>query len=86
MHLVAMGNALLEDWLVTEIKVPAVVAEVEGGLLKLTNGIVTRTFLTRPGFATVDLYSHEKNSSVLRALDPEVTSFFITSANGILAE
>ena len=64
----------LPDWLVTEVKIPAELKKyADGRVLKLTNGIVTRTFLTDPGFVTIDLYSHEKNSSVLRALDPEVT-------------
>ena len=64
----------LPDWLVTEVKIPAELKKYsDGRVLKLTNGIVTRTFLTDPGFVTIDLYSHEKNSSVLRALDPEVT-------------
>ena len=65
----------LPDWLVTEVKIPAELEKFsDGRVLKLTNGIVTRTFLTDPNFVTIDLYSHEKNSSVLRALDPEVTS------------
>ena len=65
----------LPDWLVKKIDYPAhVVVNDEDKTLTLTNGIVSRTFLLSPGFVTIDLYSHEKNSSVLRALGPEVLS------------
>ena len=68
----------LPDWLVKKIDYPAhVVENDEDKTLTLTNGIVSRTFLLSPGFVTIDLYSHEKNSSVLRALGPEVQSFIL---------
>ena len=39
----------------------------------LTNGLVTKNFSLTPGlFAAIDFYSHEKNSSLLRAISPEV--------------
>ena len=62
----------LPDWLVTDIKIPVQVTKQGSDLLRMSNGLVTRTFLLNPGFVTMDLYSHEKNSSVLRAIDPEV--------------
>ena len=65
------------DWLIKKIDYPAEILEnTEDRTLTLTNGLVSRTFLYSPGFATIDLYSHEKNSSVLRAIDVEVLSFF----------
>ena len=71
----ALGK--IPDWLIKKIDYPAEILEnTEDRTLTLTNGLVSRTFLYSPGFATIDLYSHEKNSSVLRAIDAEVLSFF----------
>ena len=71
----ALGK--IPDWLIKKIDYPAEILEnTEESTLTLTNGLVSRTFLYSPGFATIDLYSHEKNSSVLRAIDVEVLSFF----------
>ena len=47
------------------------------GTITITNGLVSRVFklfkdIDGGGFVMIDLYSHEKNSSVLRALGPEV--------------
>ena len=71
----ALGK--IPDWLIKKIDYPAEILEnTEDRTLTLTNGLVSRTFLYSPGFATIDLYSHEKNSSVLRAIDVEVLSFF----------
>ena len=63
----------LPDWLVKKINYPVdILNNAEEKTLMLTNGVISRTFLLSPGFATIDYYSHEKNSSVLRALNPEV--------------
>ena len=46
--LVSMTSGELVDWLINDVKIPAQVSEIENGqLLKLSNGIVTRTFLIR---------------------------------------
>ena len=62
------------DWLVTPVTWPTALTELDtahGTVLRLSNGLITRDFLTAPGLVTFDFYSHEKNSSLLRALDPE---------------
>ena len=67
---------VLPDWLVRKIDYPAdLVENTEDHTITLTNGLVSRIFTLSPGFVTTDLYSHEKNSSVLRALGPEVLCF-----------
>ena len=45
----------------------------ECGCVVLTNGLISRTFLLGPlcGWATVDLYSHSAQQSLLRAVSPE---------------
>ena len=69
----------LPDWLINKIDSPvSLLSNTEENTLTLTNGIISRTFLTSPGFVTIDFYSHEKNSSVLRALNPEVLSKTLT--------
>ena len=63
----------IPDWLVHKLDYPAhIVKNSQDNTLILTNGLVSRTFLLHPGFVTIDLYSHEHNSSALRALGPEV--------------
>ncbi len=64
----------LADWLVTRIDIPSklkVLNEKHGKSLELTNGLISRKFSVVPGFATIDYYSHEKRSSLLRAIQPE---------------
>ena len=39
----------------------------------MTSFLLSLNSVCSPGFATIDLYSHERNSSVLRAIDPEVS-------------
>ena len=79
----ALGK--IPDWLIKKIDYPAEILEnTEDSTLTLTNGLVSRTFLYSPGFATIDLYSHEKNSSVLRAIDVEVLFFFLSCTKIIL--
>ena len=68
----------IHDWLVKKLDIPArLVNDTNDQTLTLTNGIISRTFLLSPGFVTIDFYSHEKNSSLLRALSPEVRFSFI---------
>ena len=46
--LASVTSGELVDWLINDVKIPAQVNEIENGqLLKLSNGIVTRTFLIR---------------------------------------
>ena len=64
----------IPDWLVKKVDFPVrLVKDSNNKTLTLTNGIISRTFSLSPGFATIDLYSHEKNCSLLRALGPEVS-------------
>ena len=63
------------DWLRDDVAWKSeVVRRDKDGLdsLVITNGLVSRTFILSPGLATVDFYSHEKKSSLIRALGPEV--------------
>ena len=72
----SLGTCIIPDWLVKKVNIPShLVDNSNDDTLTLTNGIISRTFCVSPGFATIDFYSHEKNSSLLRALGPEVTSF-----------
>ena len=69
---VAKGKSL-PDWLIRKIDQPVEMLTNDiDGTITITNGLVSRVFKLWPGFVTKDLYSHEKNSSVLRALGPEV--------------
>ena len=63
--------AAFPDWLVTKIHVKSQVRNLPGNILELTNGLISRKFLIDPGFATIDYYSYEKKSSLLRAIQPE---------------
>ena len=68
------GVGRIPDWLVNKVDFPVrLVKNANNKTITLTNGIISRTFSLTPGFATIDLYSHEKNSSLLRALGPEVS-------------
>lgn len=59
------------DWLVTRIGIKSQLREY-GNILELTNGLISRSFVVQDvGFATVDFYSHEKKSSLIRAIQPE---------------
>lgn len=60
------------DWLITELGVKTKLRTLPGSILELTNGLVSRKFLLKENlFATLDLYSHEKKSSLIRAIQPE---------------
>ena len=74
-YCIVVGRHRLPDWLVKKVDFPVrLVKDSNNKTLTLTNGIISRTFSLTPGFATIDIYSHEKNSSLLRALGPEVSS------------
>ncbi|XP_002157999.4 uncharacterized protein LOC100206309 isoform X1 [Hydra vulgaris] len=69
--LITVANAKFPDWLITDIDIKTTLVNGIDGTLVLSNGLITRTFMTSPGFTTVEYYSHEKKSSILRALNPE---------------
>ena len=60
-----------EDWLITNTSDLVRFEKTSYGTWVLTNSLVQREFLTSPNFATLDLYSFEKKSSLIRALGPE---------------
>ena len=79
---IPLTSCKLPDWLIKKIDYPAhVVENKEDSTLILTNGLLSKKFKLSPGFVTIDLYSHEKNCSVLRALGPEV--YYNTIANDL---
>ena len=53
------------DWLVTKIPWPSKVIE-DSKILTITNGLISKKFLTNPGFGAIDFYSHEKKSKSMR--------------------
>jgi len=54
---------------------PQVTATKEGGVLTLTNGLISRAFTFSPAFGTMDFRSEVKDKSILRTVFPEA---FIT--------
>ena len=58
------------DWLVHPFRQPASVGERENQLI-LSNGLIRRTFVTSPNFATVDYTNQIIGSSLLRGIKPE---------------
>ena len=72
---IQLASCRRPDWLIHRVDYPVeVVPNETDGTITITNGLLSRKFRLSPGFVTIDLYSHEKNSSVLRALGPEVLS------------
>ena len=71
--LVTTGYAAVTppDWLVTRITTPSTLTKTAQGNFLLSNGLISREFSHSPGFTTVDYFSNEKQSSLLRALSPE---------------
>ena len=59
------------DWLVQPFCQPASVAETDNRLI-LDNGLIQRTFVTSPNFATVDYTNQITGSSLLRGIKPEI--------------
>ena len=65
-------NAKFPDWLITKIGIKSQLRVIDSGnIIQLTNGLISRSFSLQPGFATIDYYSHEKKSSLIRAIQPE---------------
>ena len=58
------------DWLVHPFGHPASVEETDDRLI-LNNGLIRRTFVTSPNFATVDYTNQITDSSLLRGVKPE---------------
>ena len=58
------------DWLVQPFCQPASVAETDNRLI-LGNGLIQRTFVTSPNFATVNYTNQITGSSFLRGIKPE---------------
>lgn len=56
------------DWLVTTITTETQLVSVGTGTFRLTNGLISRDFITVPDFATIDFFSHERKQSILRAI------------------
>lgn len=59
------------DWLVEDVTTPTQLEKTPKGTLRLNNGLIYREFLLAPDFATIDYYSYERQSSLLRAMSPE---------------
>lgn len=58
------------DWLVHPFSQPASVTETANRIV-LDNGLIRRTFVTSPNFATVDFTNQITDSSLLRGIKPE---------------
>ena len=58
------------DWLIQPFRQPASVTERDNRLI-LDNGLIQRTFLTSPNFATVDYTNQITGNSLLRGIKPE---------------
>ena len=61
----ALINAF-PDWLIENIDVESRLRILPNDILELTNGLISRQFTSKPGFATINFFSHEKKSSLLR--------------------
>ena len=61
----ALVNAF-PDWLIENIDVESRLRILPNDILELTNGLISRQFTLKPGFATINFFSHEKKSSLLR--------------------
>ena len=59
-----------EDWLIDPSKFKTICLE-ENNRLRLTNGLIQRDFTFEPNFGTIDFYSVDDDSSLLRAFSPE---------------
>ena len=58
------------DWLVQPFRQPASVEETDNQLI-LDNGLIQRTFVISPNFATVDYTNLITGSSLLHGIKPE---------------
>ena len=70
--LVSMSESYIDsDWLLTPPTQETTFHKLDSDTYRLTNGLITRDFLVNPGFITLDMYSLEQDTSLLRALSPE---------------
>lgn len=70
--LITFGSSeSIPDWLTTDSGIATRLEKTEQGTLHLSNGIIHREFLLYPDFATIEFYSHERQSSLIRAMTPE---------------
>ncbi|WP_353196994.1 hypothetical protein [Parapedobacter defluvii] len=60
-----------EDWLISPISQAANVYRIGDNQLALSNGLITRTFSTTPGGATIGLDNLVTGESLLRSISPE---------------
>lgn len=77
---IPLVDCRIKDWLISDFNVSTTFEKNEDDTMTLSNGLISRTFLTEPGFTTVDYYSYEKKTSILRALSPEA----IISLDGVI--
>ena len=72
----------IPDWLVEPINVPTSIKENKN-TVTISNGLISRSFdMSHNSFTTVDYYSYEKQSSLIRAIGPEVSiNFTILNCN-----
>ncbi len=81
-------TGVIPDWLVTKVTTPTCVTKTPKGNLKIDNGLIYREFTLNPDFATVDYFSYEKESSLLRAISPEAVISLddvISNVGGLVA-
>lgn len=69
------------DWLVSTSTPQASTVTSNGSVLTLTNGLITRSFVTSPCFATIEYKREDTQTVFLRGLSPEAS----LSLNGIAA-
>ena len=64
--LFVQNSEAFPDWLIEDIGIKSRLRILPNNIIELTNGLISRQFTFKPGFATVDFFSHEKKSSLLR--------------------
>ena len=73
---VLISYCLSDDWLLDQTKFKTTFSKISDHRWSLSNGIVERIFTVQPNFGTLDLYSHERQESLLRAFSPEAELVF----------
>ena len=68
--------ASFPDWLITDVNVKTHLRKGQDNVIELANGLISRRFSVTPNFATIDFFSHEKKSSLIRAIQPEAVILF----------
>jgi hypothetical protein len=69
--LIVPAAAKIRDWLISNITDDPTWVPNPDGSWTLSNGLISRTFATTPGFGTVDFYSFALGASLLRTVDAE---------------